>query len=105
MSSSPRRFRNNTSLENLYSTSSGTLQPSALSCLVCPEEAEEGQSGYCKAHTRAYNNLKQAHKAWIMGYGTLPLLDFLKRVEKVHETGEKTKEVVRFIIENPSRWT
>jgi hypothetical protein len=81
------------------------LEPSTLPCLVCPEEAEEGQPGYCKRHARAYNNLKQAHEAWIMGYGTLPLLDFLKRIEKLHETGEKTKEVARFIIENPSRWT
>jgi hypothetical protein len=76
-----------------------------LNCLVCHEEADQAEARYCLAHARAYQNLKQSFTAWEAGYGTLTVPDFLKHIQKLPGTGEKTREIARFLIENPLRWT
>jgi hypothetical protein len=81
------------------------MDPLPSRCLICHEETEQARPGYCPAHARAYENLKQAFTAWEAGYGTLTVSDFLKRVEKLPGTGGKAREIARSLIENPSRWS
>ncbi len=76
-----------------------------MKCLVCQEETEKPQDSYCSAHGRAYVNLRQAFAKWATGYGTLTIPEFLEHIGKRSETGEKTREIIQFLSENPSRWT
>ena len=75
-----------------------------MNCLVCHDQIEQTQRFYCPAHARAYENLEQAFPKWATCYGTLTVRDFLKRIEKLPETGEKTREIARFLSEGPPRW-
>lgn len=49
-------------------------------------------------------NLRTAQKEWDLAYGGLSLDEFLKRVTALSGTGEASKEVARYLRENPSRW-
>ena len=75
-----------------------------MGCLVCQAKVEVS-SEFCQIHTRGFLNLKNAFTKWTDGYGSLGKDDFLRRILKLSETGEKTKEVARFLIEDLSRWT
>jgi hypothetical protein len=76
-----------------------------MKCLVCKEETQKPQDRYCSEHGRAYEDLHQAFTKWATGYGTLTIPEFLERIGKRPETGEKTREIIQFLRENPSRWT
>ena len=81
------------------------LRAPAVKCLVCTEQIDQAQAGYCSGHAQARENLKQTFIAWEQGYGGLTVPDFLERIEKLPGTGGKARELARFLIENPSRWT
>jgi hypothetical protein len=73
-------------------------------CPVCQQETEHPTAGYCQVHGRALANLRKAYAQWTIGYGTISLLDFLKQITRLAQTGDKTKETARFLIENQFRW-
>ena len=75
-----------------------------MTCPVCNSESELAGPGYCPAHQRAFENIRQAVEKWTLAYGNLTLPDFLQRVEKAPGLGPKAKEIARFLFENPSRW-
>jgi hypothetical protein len=77
---------------------------SKLACPVCTESVEPSDA-YCSMHARALENLKDAYKVWSIGYGDISRSDFLKRLARLRETGEGAKDVARFLLENPSRWS
>lgn len=75
-----------------------------LGCLVCQAEVE-ASSRFCPIHTRAFLSLRTAFAKWTLGYGNLGKDEFLRRIVRLSETGGKTKEIARFLIEDLSRWT
>jgi hypothetical protein len=73
-------------------------------CHICHESLESNAKGYCSTHALALDNLKHAYEVWAVAYVDITVSDFLKRLASLRETGEKAKEVARFLLENPSRW-
>jgi hypothetical protein len=74
-----------------------------MNCPICNEPDPVGV-GYCPTHQRAFESIKQAYNEWTIAYGSLSVSPFLRRVQKLPGTGQKTKEIARFLSENPSRW-
>lgn len=72
--------------------------------MVCQAQIE-ASSRFCPIHTRAFLNLREAFTKWTLGYGGVARDEFLQRILRLSETGQKTKEVARFLIEDLSRWT
>ena len=77
---------------------------SVLSCPICNEPTDPAQPDYCSMHTRAFDNLRQAFRAWNTAYGSLSAPEFLKRLKRLPGTGKKVREVAQFLHENPARW-
>jgi hypothetical protein len=75
-----------------------------MTCPICNEETELAAAGYCPAHMRAFENIRQAFDKWTAAYGNLTLPDFLQGVQKVPGIGSKAKEIASFLSENPARW-
>lgn len=73
-----------------------------MNCPVCNEETEVNP--FCQSHAAAFENLRNAFHNWTIGYGPMQVEDFLSRLEKLPMTGQKTKEIARFFLANPSRW-
>ena len=75
-----------------------------MKCLVCGKEKQQAEPNYCPSHNRALDNVKQACGVWKIAYGSLSPSDFLERIEKLPGTGQNARDVVRFLLRNPSRW-
>jgi len=58
----------------------------------------------CKLHLDAYHRILDAYPIWSSSYGGLARVDFLKRLVALAETGERVRELVKLMIDNPWRW-
>ena len=56
------------------------------------------------AHAKALANVRDAYGAWLEAYGKLTLREYLGRVSKLSETGEKIRELAKFLVQHPERW-
>ena len=85
---------------------SGTTRErkNSLNCLLCGKETEPAEPNYCRAHHRALDSVKQAYGAWKTAYGSLSPSDFLGRIERLPGTGQNARDIVKFLLRNPSRW-
>jgi len=72
-------------------------------CELCKLETAS-DSRFCSTHTRAEKNLREAHGAWNVAYGTVPITTFFGRLTKLPETGDRVKELIRFYQDNPGKW-
>jgi len=73
-------------------------------CVVCDETLEQDVGEYCSAHTIALANIRDAYAMWLEAYGKLTLKEYLGRVSKLSETGEKVRELAKFLVQYPERW-
>ena len=64
----------------------------------------DANTDLCANHSEAYGKVKGAYSLWFAAYGNLTRDDFLKRLVVLPETGDRAREVVRFLIHNPERW-
>jgi hypothetical protein len=76
----------------------------ATGCAICNEPLEQHAGEYCSAHTKALANIRDAYAAWLEAYGKLMLKEYLGRVTKLSETGEKVRELAKFLAQHPERW-
>ncbi len=73
-------------------------------CIVCGRTNDDGYGPYCTLHTRAYRNIREAYMEWCKAYGSLTLQQFLTRLSKLPDTGERVKELADFLARNSERW-
>ena len=64
----------------------------------------QGAEEYCSAHNRALANIRDAYATWLVAYGNLTFKEYLGRVSKLSETGERVSELVKFLVQHPERW-
>lgn len=67
-----------------------------MKCVLCSEPSDSSQE-YCTVHQRALNNVKEAFSRWTLAYGRIEVSDFLDRLEKLDQTGQRAKEIVTFL--------
>jgi len=68
-------------------------------CPICNGTVFE-ESRFCKQHGRANMQVETAFGKWKSAYGDkLDKNAFLGRVLQLPETGQKVKEVIRFVLE------
>jgi len=70
-------------------------------CAVCNETLGPHARDYCSAHTKALVNIRDAHATWLNAYEKLTLREYLGRVSKLSETGEKVRELAKFLHQHP----
>ena len=73
-------------------------------CIICNETLDQHASEYCFAHTKALANIRDAYAMWLKAYGKLTLPEYLGRISKLSETGEKVEELAKFLVQHPERW-
>jgi len=71
-------------------------------CPICNNATVEG-SLFCRAHDRAQVQFESAFGKWQHAYGSqLEKRAFLERLLQLPETGRKSCEVARFLLEKGS---
>jgi hypothetical protein len=73
-------------------------------CVVCNEAPEQDTGEYCSAHDRALANIHDAYATWLEAYGKLAFKEYLERVLRLSETGERVMELAKFLVQHPERW-
>ncbi len=73
-------------------------------CPVCKRVVEESGQEYCSSHDKALAGLRGAYMSWLKAYGNIGFKDYLERVTRLPETGERVKEAARFLAQHPERW-
>jgi len=61
-------------------------------------------TGLCASHAEVYRGVKDAYSFWSSAYGNLTTGNFLKRLIALPETGERAREMAKFLALNPERW-
>jgi hypothetical protein len=64
----------------------------------------DANTDLCLNHSEAYRKVKDAYSVWSAAYGNLTVEDFLKHLVALHETGDRAREISKFLIHNPERW-
>ncbi len=83
--------------------SSSELVTSAR-CLVCGAPGESEADGYCTQHVLALRKLREAFPEWSRAFGGIRPKEYLSKLSKLAETGERIREVAVFLAANPDRW-
>src|SRR3972149_1361828 len=65
-------------------------------CVVCNVNVEQDAGEYCSAHNRALANIRDAYATWLEAYGKLAFKEYLERVLRLSETGERVIELAKF---------
>ncbi len=73
-------------------------------CIVCGSSSEGEQDEYCASHLRALRNMRKEFQNWSKGYGSILPESYLSRLSELPETGERVKDLARFLTRNPGRW-
>ncbi len=73
-------------------------------CAVCGMKIVDANIDVCVKHTEAYRKIKDAYALWFDAYGNLTTEEFLKRLVSLPETGDRARDLARFLIHNPERW-
>ncbi len=59
---------------------------------------------FCGNHSEAYRKVNDAYSLWCAAYGGLTTEAFLKRLQALPETGDRAREMARFMSRNPEGW-
>ena len=72
-------------------------------CSVCglPRSSE---LEYCVEHAAALERVVSGYQVWSKAYGGISRDDYLTKLSKLAETGERALQVAAFLSKNPSRW-
>ena len=73
-------------------------------CAVCGMKIVDDPTGFCDHHLEAYDRVKDAYSLWSAAYGSLTSEAFLKRLLALPETGDRAREIAKFMARNPERW-
>jgi hypothetical protein len=73
-------------------------------CAVCGMKVVDAVTGLCASHSGVYGRVKDVYSLWFDAYGKITREDFLKRLIALPETGERAKEMAKFLIRNFERW-
>jgi predicted metal-binding protein len=68
-----------------------------LHCKVCDREA--GKRKFCPLHLKAYENIVEKYALWRKALN-IPWEEYLSEIKKNSLTGEWTKEVADYLINN-----
>jgi hypothetical protein len=72
--------------------------------MVCDASCEVERDDYCNQHAAALRKLREAFPDWSKAYGGMSPEEFLSKLSKLAETGDRIREVAVFLTANPSRW-
>ncbi len=72
--------------------------------MVCNETVEQDAGEYCSAHNRVLVNIRDTYATWLEAYGNLTFKDYLERVSRLSETGERVRELAKFLVQHSERW-
>jgi hypothetical protein len=61
-------------------------------------------TGLCANHSEVYRRVIDAYSLWSAAYSNLTTGDFLRRLIALPETGERAREMAKFLVRNPARW-
>ncbi len=73
-------------------------------CAVCEKVIEESGQEYCSSHEKALARIRGAYLTWLKAYGKLGFKEYLERVTRLPETGERAREAAKFLAQHPERW-
>jgi len=71
-------------------------------CIVCGELTEA--SVYCSSHSATMLEMRKAYRTWSVAFGTIGLEQFLARLLKLEESGDRVKELSNFLLKNRDLW-
>ncbi len=64
----------------------------------------DATTSFCGNHSKAYRKVNDAYSLWCAAYGCFTFDAFLKRLLALPETGDRAREMARFLSRNPERW-
>jgi hypothetical protein len=64
----------------------------------------DATTSFCDNHSEAFRKVNDAYSLWYTAYGSLTTDAFLKRLISLPETGDRSREMARFLSRNPERW-
>ena len=73
-------------------------------CAICGKKIVDTNAIFCTNHSKAYRNIEDAYALWSTTSNGMKNEDFLKRIVALPETGDRAREIARFLIKNPERW-
>ena len=72
-------------------------------CAICTRPVKDdeiretgmspGSGRYCSYHEQALRTLKEHYNQWVRAYGEMPWKEYLRKLEKMKETGDWIKQV------------
>ena len=69
----------------------------ALNCKICPRNSVK--NGFCQMHLKAYENILEKYDLWTKAL-KVSWREYLNEIEQNPLTGEWTKEVASYLINN-----
>jgi hypothetical protein len=67
-------------------------------CHLCKSDAASS-SDLCATHKIAETNVKTAFSEWLRAFnGEISMKEYLERIVKLPETGEKAKEIAAYLL-------